>query len=138
MQQCKGITIHNTGNTMSAKENYDYLAKNDSLYLCHYLVDEKRTINTWPEEEPSYHTGKGYDYGNLYTISVEICRSPCEEALYLKAEKRAISLIKKLMKKYGLTTNDIYFHKDFNKRANCPHRIFEIYKTKQKFIERWF
>lgn len=133
----KGITIHNTNRFESAKEIYDELIKAKRFNICHYLVDEKEIINTLSEEVEASHTGKGYDFGNRYTIAIEICRSACEEELYLKAQDKAVKLIKKLMKKYKLKKEDLYFHNDFDNHKLCPHRIFEIYKTKEEFINEF-
>lgn len=135
--EIKGITIHNTGNSKSAIELYEELKKDNQLYLCHYLIDEKNTINTLDESVEARHTGKGYDFGNRYTLAIEICRSQSETEIYLKAQKRAISFIKKLMKKYNLTNQDIYFHIDFNQKTRCPHKILELYKTKEDFINEF-
>ena len=129
-----GITIHNTGNELSARDNYRRLEQLFRTNLCHYLVDEKEVIQTTQDTDIAYHTGKGYDLGNKYTLAVEICRSTCEDDIYLKAEKKAISLIKKLMKKYELKRSDIYFHCDFDEQARCPHRILEKYKNKEEFL----
>jgi len=134
----KGITIHNTGNLMSARENYDLMVEKKCMNLCHYLIDEKEIINTFPEDTEASHTGKGYDFGNRFTLAIEICRSQCDEELYLSAQKKAVTFIKKLMKKYGLTKDDLYFHYDFNQQAYCPHRILEIYRNKEGFINECF
>lgn len=134
----KGITIHNTNNEYSAKKNYELLLKNQKTNLCHYLIDDEEIINTLSEDVEAMHTGKGYDNGNKYTIAIEICKSRCDEEAYLKAEKKAIKFIKKLMKKYNLTKEDIYFHNDFNKQMYCPHRILDIYKKKEVFINGSF
>lgn len=134
----KGITIHNTGNELSAQENYDLLVEEKRMNLCHYLIDENEIINSFPEDMECSHTGKGYDFGNRYTLAIEICRSQCDDELYLKAEKKAIKFIKKLMKKYKLTTNDLYFHIDFNQQTYCPHKILDLYKTKEDFINGYF
>lgn len=134
----KGITIHNSGNAFSAKEIYDELAKIGNLNICHYLIDENEIINTLPEDTEAYHTGKGYDYGNRYTIAVEICRSMSDEKTYLKAQDNAINFIKKLMNKYKLSNSDLYFHLDFNPQTKCPHRILEKYLTKERFINECF
>lgn len=136
--QIKGITIHNTGNRLSAEEMYNYLRFNGKLNLCHFLVDESKIIQTTDLNEMSYHTGKGYDMGNRHTISIEICRSTSPLNLYLKAQSKAIRLIKSLMKQYHLTRYDIYFHNDFDKKTNCPHRIIEKYKNKNNFIREEF
>lgn len=129
----KGITIHNSGNSFTAREIADDLISQKKMNLCHYLVDESEVINIYPVEYEASHTGKGFDFGNKYTIAIEICRSQSSDELYFQAQDRAIMLIKKLMKKYKLTNNDIYFHNDFN-TVRCPHRILEIYQTKERFI----
>lgn len=134
----RGITIHNTGNELSAKEMYDVLVQEKRMNLCHFIIDEKEVINSYPVEYEASHTGKGYDFGNKYTLAIEIARSRSEEELYLKAQTKAVAFIKKLMKKYKLTTNDIYFHIDFNPQTYCPHRILDIYKTKEDFINGCF
>ena len=134
----KGITIHNTGNDLTARENFDILYHNRQTKLCHYLIDECNIIRCCPESEEANHTGKGYDFGNKFTLAIEICRSTCDEELYLKAQAKAVSFIKDLMKKYDLTVDDLYFHRDFDISNDCPHRILEIYKTKGEFINGCF
>lgn len=135
--EVKGITIHNTNRDESANELYEEFKKQKKYNLCHYLVDEENVIQTLSEEYEASHTGKGYDFGNRFTIAIEICRSTCEDELYLKAQSRAIKLIKKLMKKYKLSEKDIYFHNDFDNHKYCPHKIFELYKTKEEFINEF-
>lgn len=138
MLEVKGITIHNTGDSLSAKVKYDQLVQMKRPNLCHYLVDEKEIIQTWPETEQAVHTGKGYDLGNTNTIAIEICRSTSSENLYLKAQDKAVELIKQLLAKYNLGLEDVYFHMDFNPNYRCPHRILDIYKTKQDFLREVF
>lgn len=134
----KGITIHNTGNSLSANENYQILLSQKKPNLCHYLVDENEVINCWSEDNEASHTGKGYDFGNRFTIAIEICRSSSDKDTYIEAEKNAVSLIKDLMKKYNLKNDDLYFHIDFNTKVRCPHRILDIYKNKEEFINGYF
>lgn len=134
----RGITIHNTGNELSAQEMYDVLVAEKRMNLCHYIIDENEVINSYPTDMEASHTGKGYDFGNRYTIAIEIARSRSDEELYMKAQAKAVSFIKKLMKKYKLTTNDLYFHLDFNPQAYCPHRILDIYGSKEEFINGCF
>lgn len=133
-----GITIHNTGNGLSAKENYELMKNSMTSHATHYFVDENEVIQVMPLSINVWHTGKGYDRGNMFTISIEICRSTCSESLYLISEKRAIKLIKRLLKSFKLNNDSIYFHNDFDKRNYCPHRILDLYKTKNNFIERSF
>ena len=135
----KGITIHNTGTQDSAEELFEYL-NNDCKYStgCHFLVDKEKVIQVMPLNWSVYHTGKGEDVAFKKTIAIEICNSLDDFETYLIAQNRAIKLIKKLLKKYNLTTKDIYFHNDFNNKFYCPHRILQVYKTKQTFIKEAF
>lgn len=134
----KGITIHNTNNSLSARENFDMLYHEHQEKLCHYLIDECSVVRSWPESKEASHTGKGYDFGNQYTLAIEICRSTCDLELYLKAQDNAVKFIKQLMEKYGLSTEDLYFHRDFDTSVGCPHRILELYRTKGEFINGCF
>lgn len=134
----KGICIHNTGNKYSAKQNYQLLANSNSSNGCHYLIDDVEIIQVMDDEVNVYHTGNAYDRGNMETIAIEICKSTGKLDEYLKAETRAIKLIQKLINKYKLTNEDIYFHNDFNNRVYCPHKIFELYGSKKNFINLKF
>lgn len=134
--EVKGITIHNSNSDLSAKETLEKLEKTRQLNIAHYLVDDIDCLNIYPTDKMASHTGKGYDFGNRYTIAIEICKSRCDLETYLKAEANAMKLVKKLLKKYKLNENDIYFHSDFN-TTKCPHRIFEIYETKRRFIDAY-
>ena len=136
--EVKGITIHNTGTTESASELRDKMKKSGQLYLCHYIVDEENIVQTTDESVCAYDTGKGYDFGNRFTIAVEICRSQSDFSLYLRAQRNAVKFIKTLLDKYNLTTKDIYFHNDFNTRTYCPHKILDYYGNKKNFIEKEF
>lgn len=41
-EKIKGITIHNSGNSLSADEIYNQLKTNGINYLAHYLVDDEK------------------------------------------------------------------------------------------------
>ena len=131
----KGIVIHNTNNQyMSAKELENWLEnENKGSNGCHYLVDHKEVRQTLPDDWSCFNVGNGLSFGNLDCIAIEICSNP-NNKLYLQGEQRAIKLIKKLMKKYNLTTDDIYFHRDFQPNINCPAQILKRYKSKKVFI----
>ena len=128
----QGITIHNTGNNLSAKKNSRKIKYNEWNGY-HYLVDDIEIIQLSEDFEIVHHTGKGFDAGNTNTISIAICLSTSNK--YIKAEEKAIILIKKLMIKYDLNFNDIYFHCDWNTTTYCPHRILDNF-TKKEWIER--
>lgn len=134
----KGITFHDTGNDLSADQLHAVLIEEHKPNLCHFLVDENEIRQTWPLDEPASHTGKGYDFGNLHTIAIEVCRSTSDEETYLQALNNAVTLAKELMERYELPTRRIYLHRDFDVNTNCPHRLLEIYKTKANFVEENF
>ena len=134
--EIKGITIHNTGNDLSAKENYEWMAKTSTSQGTHYLVDESETIQCMPLDWHVWHTGKARDFGNMHTIAIEICSMRTIKDYY-KAQERAFSLIKELLEKYDLTFDDVYFHNDFDPKKYCPNRILDIYKNKSNFRKEY-
>lgn len=134
-ENIKGITIHNTGNDKSAEEHLNLMAASSQHFATHFFVDEKKTIQVMPLNWAVWHTGKGFDMGNMRTIAIEICRSTSDQETYLKAQARAIKLIRKLMEEHNISAKDIYFHNDFN-NTYCPHRLLDIYKTKENFIRK--
>lgn len=136
--EVKGITVHNTNNALSALENYAWVEQTKTSQGCHYFVDEYNVVQVMPLDWCVYHTGMGIDWACKHTIAIEICRSQSSEGTYLKAEQKAVNLIKDLMAQYGLTADDIYFHKDFRKQTYCPHRILDKYGNKAKWKERYF
>lgn len=135
----KCITIHNTNNyDMSAKELFEYLNKNNlTSQGCHYLIDYNDIIEVMPLTWKTWHTGKGNDYAFHNSIAIEIC-SNINDDLYLNGQDKAIALIKELMKKYNLTKDDLYFHKDFNDTTYCPSNILNLYGNKKNFIKKFF
>ena len=136
--EVKGITVHNTNNALSALENYAWVEQTKTSQGCHYFVDEYNVVQVMPLDWCVYHTGMGIDWACKHTIAIEICRSQSSEELYLKAEKKAVGLIKSLMEQYNLTDKDIYFHQDFRQQTYCPHRILDKYGSKKKWKERYF
>ena len=131
----KGIVIHNTNNqTWTAKRLEKWLAvENRTSAACHFLVDADDCLQVMPLSWSVWNTGMGMDFGNLHCISIEICSHPSERK-YLQGERRAIKLIKELMKQFNLTEKDIYFHRDFNPNINCPAQILRLYGNKQNFL----
>lgn len=134
----RGITVHNTGNSLSARDNYESMQHSNDSGGCHFFADEREVVQAMPLEWSVYHTGMGKDWACKYTIAIEICRSQSDLQTYLTAEKKAVELIKQLMQEYKLTTSDIYFHNDFRSQTYCPHRIFVIDGNKETWIERNF
>lgn len=133
----RGICVHNTGNTLSAKENYELMENSKTNQGCHFFIDEKEVIQAMPLNYCVYHTGMGIDWACKHALAIEIARSQSSQLLYEQAEQKAVEYIKYLMDRYSLTTDQIYFHIDFNNRTYCPHRILDR-ETKKQWIERYF
>lgn len=133
-EDIKGITLHETNNyKMNAKELFDYLNKeNKTSQGCHYLVDDKEVVEVMPIDWGVWHTGKAYDYGDKYTIAIEICSSISNEK-YEQAETNAIQLIKQLMEENAITQDSIFFHKDFNEKTYCPKTMLDKYGSAKRF-----
>lgn len=131
--EVKGIVIHNTNVQKTAKELAKWMEQTQSSRGTHYFVDDKSTIQVMPLDWSVFNTGRGNDLGNTACISIEIC-SNLSDLKYLKGQERAVKLIKKLMKQYDLSIEDIYFHRDFQPNANCPAQILKIYGDKNNFI----
>lgn len=134
VEDIKGITIHETGNEkMNAQELFDFLNNENKTSQCyHYICDDTKTIQLMPNDWGVYHTGKGMDYGNRYTIAISICSNLNNEK-YKLAQDRAVQLIKELMQEYNLTSDDIFLHFDFNERTYCPKTILRQYGSAKRF-----
>lgn len=133
----RGICIHNTGNALSAAENYAVMETSTGNAGCHFFVDESEVIQAMPLNYCVYHTGMAKDWACRHCLAVEICRSRSGTELYAAAEANAVEFVKGLMERYNLTADDIYFHNDFNERTYCPHRILTN-ETKKEWIGRNF
>lgn len=130
------ITIHNTSSELSAKELFEYLnSKCDTSQGCHYIVDHTDVIQVMPLNYKVWHTGKGNDWAFNYSIAIEIC-SNVDNDKYIKGQNKAIKLIKKLQKEYGISNDMLFFHQDFNNHTYCPADILNKYGSKQNFIKK--
>ena len=110
----QGITIHETGTEKSAQELFDfYDTESKENSGVHYLVDDLEVVQVMPDDWAVYHTGKGNDWGNRYTIAIAICSNINNEK-YQLAEDRAVSFIRSLQQAYNIPDNMIFFHQDWN------------------------
>ena len=133
MDKPKGIVIHNTNTPLSAQKCAEWMTNSKTSRGAHYFVDADEVIQMLPLDWSCFNTGKGMDFGNTQCISIEICTDPSERR-YEQGERRAIDLIKRLMKEYCIDLTGIYFHRDFNSSVNCPAQILKKYGTKQNFL----
>ena len=131
----QGITIHETGNIdLDAQGIFDYMENEcHTNQGCHYIVDHTQTVQAMPDDYGVYHTGKGMDWGNRYTIAIEIC-SNLNDDEYKDGQDRAVELIKSLQNQYHIPNDMIFFHKDFNQKTYCPKTILDRYGTSESFV----
>ena len=130
-----GITLHETGNyEMDALELEQWLNNsNRDSNGCHYICDCERTVQVMPDDWAVYHTGKALDWGNCYTIAIEIASYLSDEK-YQMAQDRAVALIKELQKTYDISNDMIFFHNSFDSRMYCPKTILDRYKSVKRFV----
>lgn len=134
--QKRGIVIHNTNNQGMNAERLEEWLKTEcrTSQGCHYIVDDTEVRQIMPLSWNTFSVGNGLAFGNTDCIAIEICSNPSTKR-YLSGQSKAIDLIIMLMDKFGLTSHDIYFHRDFQLDINCPAQILKIYGSKKNFIQ---
>lgn len=130
-----GITIHETSNyNMNAQELFDFInTENKTNQGTHYLIDDVETIEVMPHDYGVYHTGKALDWGNKYTIALELC-SNLNEDKFKATIDNAVVLIKKLMRDYAIQKDSIFFHIDFDSKVHCPNQLINKYGSSKRFV----
>lgn len=122
----KGITVHNTANDASARNEIAYMTNNDYETSFHYAVDDKEAVQGLPLNRNGWHASDGNGPGNRTTIAIEICYSLSGGKKFDKAEENAAELIAMLCKEYGWGIDKVKRHYDYapNKKY-CPHRTMD-------------
>ena len=130
MAKIKTVTIHNTAGYISAMEERDRVnnLRNNASVSFHFAVDEDKAVQLVPLNIHTWHAGDGSKgEGNLYSISIEICRSLCtgeKEKLYRQAEENAVILAAHLLDAHNLPISALRKHQDWSGK-NCPHKILD-------------
>lgn len=134
----KGIVLHGTDTNQTARDIFNYLnGECKDSKSTHFLVDSEEIIEVMPLDWKVWSTGTYKDWAFHNCIVIDIC-SNINDAIYLIGLRKAVELMKSLMATYNLTTNDIYFHNDFNSHIYCPSDLLRIYGNKRKFIMEEF
>ncbi len=124
------ITIHNTAEPMSARQERDRVDhRRDQMSVSfHFAVDENEAVQLLPLNRHAWHAGDGgQGPGNSRSIGIEICRSQCygdDDALYRRAEANAVILAAWLLDTYDLPLDALKKHEDWTGK-HCPHRILD-------------
>ena len=118
-----GITVHNTANDASARNEINYMISNDNEVSFHYAVDDKEAVQGLPLNRNGWHAGDSNGPGNRKTIGIEICYSKSGGDRFTKAEENAAELIAMLLQEYGWDTSVVKRHGDYDPSGkDCPHR----------------
>ena len=119
------ITVHNTANDASARNEVSYMRNNSSSTSYHVAVDDKEVVIAAPFNRNCFHAGDGRNgTGNRKTIGIEICYSKSGGSRFDAAEDNAARYIASLLKAYGWGVDRVKRHYDWS-RKYCPHRTMD-------------
>lgn len=132
----KYITIHNTANDASAKNEVSYMKGNNNQVSYHVAIDDKEAVIAIPFNRNAWHTGDsgGANSGNRTSIGIEICYSKSGGAKYTQAEENAVQYTAQLLHDYGWGIERVKKHQDWSGKY-CPHRILAEGRWKE-FLNR--
>lgn len=135
----RGIAIHWCANPQSsalANRNYFENRKfgKTGYGSAHYIIDlDGNVIRCIPENEMAYHVGsetytkealnKLSTYPNNCTIGIECCHIDWSGKMTNETYNTLVELVVDLLKKYKLTTNDLWLHKEVVGWKDC-HKWF--------------
>lgn len=120
------ITVHNTSNDASARNEVAYMRRNYNYTSFHAAVDDKEVVLAIPFTRNAYHAGDGkYGTGNRKSIGIEICYSKSGGEKFSQAEKNAAKYIASILKSKGWGVDRVKRHKDWSGK-NCPHRTMSL------------
>jgi len=119
------ITVHNTANNTSAKNEIQYMITNSNEVSFHFAVDDKEAVQGLPLDRNGWHAGDGNGDGNRKSIAIEICYSLNGGERFNKAETNAAILIANLLNKRNWNIDKVKKHEDWSNK-NCPHRTIEL------------
>src|SRR5574344_300404 len=122
----EGVTVHNTYNDASAKNELSYMTRNPYQVSYHWTVDDIEAIQAIPDNKNSWSCGDGGNgFGNSTTINIEICYSKSGGPIFDQAEKNGAQLIAMISNSYGWGVDRLYTHRDHSGK-NCPHRTLDL------------
>ena len=69
------IVVHNTANDATARNEIDYMTRNNDETSFHYAVDDKEIVQGIEENRNSWNAGDGNGKGIREGIAIDICYS---------------------------------------------------------------
>lgn len=124
----KYITVHNTGNTASARNEISYMNSNNNQTSYHVAIDDKEVVQAIPFNRNAWHAGDGNRQGNRASIGIEICYSMdngysgAKSSRYSQAEENTALYIAHVLKQYGWGIDRLKRHYDWSGK-DCPHKM---------------
>ena len=120
LKSVKKVVLHYVGNPKSsamANRNYFENQKNGGRYVSsHYIVGlEGEILRCVPENEVAYCSNSA----NSYSISIECCHPDATGKFTEETTNSAAELCAYLLKKYGLSVDDLIRHYDVTGKQ-CP------------------
>lgn len=138
------ITVHNTGNTASARNEATFHNNNNLQVSYHVAIDDKEAIQLIPFNRNAWHAGDGNGAGNRQSIGIEICYSMdngysgAKSERYKKAEDNAALYIAHVLKQYGWGIDRLKRHYDWSGK-DCPHKMHATnsYQEFRRKVQRY-
>ncbi|WP_432352647.1 peptidoglycan recognition protein family protein [Sporosarcina sp. A2] len=118
------ITIHNTYNDASARNEIAYMSGNSNVTGYHVAIDDKEAVQAIPFSRNAFHAGDGQGNGNRKSIGIEICYSKSGGPRYYAAEANAAEYVAGVLTQYGWGIDRIKWHRDWSGK-HCPHRMID-------------
>jgi N-acetylmuramoyl-L-alanine amidase CwlA len=120
------ITIHNTANDASAKNEIAYMNRNTNQCSFHFAIDNEEVVQGIPVNRNAWHAGDGSNGpGNRKSIAIEICYSKSGGKKFEQAEILASKFVAQLLHERGWTVAKVKKHQDWSGKY-CPHRTLDL------------
>ena len=140
------LVIHYTaGDGDTAEDNGRYFQNHAAGASAHWFVDETSCLLSVPEDHVAWHCGAAvYRHPacrNGNSIGIELCsRKRDDGSYYFRDEtlENAASLVRKLMKTYGIAEDRVVRHYDVTGK-NCPAPLVDAgqWRRFQDMIKRY-
>ena len=122
------LTIHETGNNATARNEVAYMNSNYNYTSYHVAIDDKEAVQAIPLNRNAWHAGDGQGAGNRRSISIEICYNK-DNGFYGAISARMEKAIENtalyaayVLHQYGWGVDRLRQHWDWS-RKNCPQKI---------------
>lgn len=124
----KYLTIHNTGNTATARNEGSYMNSNWNQTSYHVAIDDKQAVQLIPFNRNAWHAGDGQGQGNRASIGIEICYSidngysGAMSERYLQAQENATLYAANVLLQFKWGVDRLKQHWHWS-RKDCPHKM---------------